>query len=70
MEAGPRHVEEVIKRLRLEAAKAVAAPCATPRDEEKNTEARGDLKCEGEDATTYRAVAARLNHLSLDRPDI
>jgi hypothetical protein len=70
MEADPRHMEEVIKSLGLEAAKAAATPCAASRDEEKNQEAGGDQKCVGEDATTYRAVAARLNYLSLDRPDI
>eukprot|EP00972_Heterocapsa_arctica_P061932 9129287-Heterocapsa_arctica.AAC.1 len=70
MEADPRQVKEVIKSLGLEAAKAVATPCAMSRDEDKIAKAGSDLKCEGENATTYRAVAARFNYLSSDRPDI
>eukprot|EP00972_Heterocapsa_arctica_P079934 11779548-Heterocapsa_arctica.AAC.1 len=70
METDPRHVNEVIKSLELETAKAAARPCAASRNEEKNQEKDCDQKCEGEDATTHRAVVARMNYISLDRPDV
>ena len=69
MEADSRHVEEVIATLGLERANTVATPFASTRDEEK----AGQLEIqelERAEATTYRAVAARLNYLALDRPDI
>eukprot|EP00972_Heterocapsa_arctica_P096118 14180318-Heterocapsa_arctica.AAC.1 len=60
MEADPRHVEEVIKSLGLEAAKTAATPCAASRDEEKNQEAGGDQKCVSEDVTTRACSAMSL----------
>eukprot|EP00972_Heterocapsa_arctica_P037439 5510769-Heterocapsa_arctica.AAC.1 len=56
--------------LRLGTAKAEATPRAASRDEEENQEKGCDQKCEGKDATTYQAEAARMNRLSQDRPDI
>eukprot|EP00972_Heterocapsa_arctica_P102469 15100205-Heterocapsa_arctica.AAC.1 len=70
MEAGPRHVEEVRKSLRLETAKTEAKPHTASRDEEKNQEKGCDQKCGGKDATTCRAEAMGMNCLSQDRLDI
>ena len=70
MEADPRHVEEVIEGLGLESAKAAVTPCAASRGDEKGVEKGDGHRLEGEEATTYRAVAARLNYFSLDRADI
>jgi len=58
-----------VKALGLEDAKALASP-GTPEDNEgvKAREQPEDLQ--GNEATEYRAIAARLNYLSLDRPDL
>ena len=69
MEGDPRHVQEVVEALGLDRSNPVATPYASAREDEKAGNI-GDDVLDGERATTYRAVAARLNYLSLDRPDI
>ena len=63
-EADPRHGEFVIKKLRLVGTKGVVS---LGTDEEL-TDDRIDLQ--GEEATEYRSLAARLNYLSADKPDL
>ena len=70
IEADPRHAQEVIKALGMERANPIGTPMATDgTDNDDSEEARGKL-LEGEEATRYRAVAARLNYLTQDRMDL
>jgi hypothetical protein len=83
LEADPRHAELVITELGLENAKASRVPGNKvtdenleaqdrdswwqPKESETDTEAE---TLDAESARRYRAVAARLTHLAVDRPDI
>ena len=70
MEADPRHAQEVVRALGMEKSNPVGTPMATDgSDNAESEEARG-LLLEGEEATRYRAVAARLNYLAQDRADL
>ena len=66
-ETDPRHVELVIEQQNLKDANIVSTPGT--RDEGRTEEDREEMLSEKE-ATKYRAVIARCNHLSPDRPDI
>ena len=70
VEADPRHVSEVIKALGLEKANVAPTPYARPDEEKNRGRAQEEEELSKGEATQYRAVAARLNYLSLDRPDI
>ena len=83
LEADPRHAELVIKELGLENAKASRVPGNKTTDENLEAQDRdswwqpkvseADTEAEtldAESARRYRAVAARLNYLAVDRPDI
>ena len=65
-EADQRHAEIVIDTLGLHGAKGAPTPgvkeCELTEDEE--------TMLEGAEITLYRALAARLNYLAQDRPDI
>ena len=66
-EADPRHQAIVIEELGLQDCRPVTTP--------SGPEEQGCLPGQGEpleagEATRYRALAARLNYLALDRPDI
>ena len=67
VEADPRHAELVIKQLEASSMKTLSTPGVEGKEEEDNEE---DYQLTGESATQYRAIAARLNYLSTDRPDI
>ena len=66
-DADPRHVEIINQQLSLEHAKFVTTPGtkAEGRTADDNGEPLGD-----EHATKHRALVARCNYLSPDRPDI
>ena len=66
-EADPRHVELVIEQLILKDAKTVSTPGT--REEGRSKEDHKEALDEKE-STRYRAVIARLNNLSPNRPDI
>ena len=72
-EADPKHTEEVLKALNLTDASPVTTP-AVPDSEtrqaaqDKEEDKKAYLEPEG--ASLYRSVAARLNYLAEDRPDI
>ena len=72
VEADPRHVKEVIKALGLERASPAPTPGVAAKAETRVKENEGsvDPKSGHEETTMFRAVAARLNNLSQDRPDI
>ena len=67
MEADPRPGYLIVERLGLRSVKPAATPGSDGKDEE-DTEADVDLV--GEEATHFRAVAARGNYLAMDRPDL
>ena len=48
--------------------KPIGTPGVEGKEEEEDEER--DTKLEGTEATDYRAIAARLNYLSADRPDL
>ena len=68
IEADTRHVKEVLKALDMLESNAVATPCV---EEQRREEEDGEEQVlQGEEATRYRAVVARVNYLSQDRADI
>ena len=67
LEADPRHAELVIEQLGVGDLRAAATP-GIDGIEEVNTD--DDVDITGADATIFRGVAARCNHLAFDRPDI
>ena len=66
-EADPRHVEIIKQQLTLEEAKAVSTPGTK---EEDRIAADQDEPLDEDQATRYRALTARCNYLSPDRPDV
>ena len=68
-EADSRHADLVIRELGLESAKAVTTPGTSETSAEET--AREDSPLLGSrEATSYRALAARLNYLAADRVDL
>ena len=72
IEADPRHVKEVIRALGLEGASPAPTPGVAAKGETRVEDNEGsiDLELGREETTMFRAVAARLNCESQDRPDI
>ena len=80
IEADPRHAKEIISAMGVERGNGVSSPMAADRGD-KAEDHRGD-KAEGKEgerggealdkeaSTRFRAVAARCNYLSHDRPDL
>ena len=66
-EPDQRHAEMIVKELGLETAKSVN----TPGEDEKAWEAEANEEELGvAQATRYRRIAARLNHLAMNRVDL
>ena len=68
-EPDARHVELILKQVGVECCKPVSTPGCTDAEYDEASRDQYEHLC-GEEATQYRAVAARLNYLALDRPDI
>ena len=66
-EADPRHAEIVIDQLKFQDSREASTPGIR---EEGNTTDDKDDKLTEKDSTRYRAIVARLNYLTPDRPDI
>ena len=66
-EADPRHAEIIINQLKLTDAKVVATPGT--KDEGRTTNDCREER-EGEQASQFRALTARCNYISPERPDI
>jgi len=66
-EADQRHVDVLVKAMKLENAKPVATPCEEEKPWKKEEE---DRLLSSEDAREFRSLAARANYLALDRSDI
>ena len=67
-EADQRHADIVVQELGLQDAKSVTTP-SCKEDTDKMLADVGD-PLPPREATQYRALAARLNYLALDRQDI
>ena len=66
MEADQRHVEIALKQLGLEDCKAVATPGTSQGGDDED-----EMKELNEtEIRVFRSVGARLNYLSVDRPEI
>ena len=68
-EADPRHDELVVQGLGLEDGKPANTP-GVPQSELRDEDDTSNPPMAGSEATAYRALTARLNFLSQDRPDI
>ena len=66
-DADPRHAEIIIEQLNLQNVKPVSMPRTK---EEGRTQPGWENKLSNIDGTKYRAMVARCNYLSPDRPDI
>jgi hypothetical protein len=70
-EADPRHAEIALAQMGMEDCKSVSSPGLMDNvNEQKSDQRDPDEELGGKEATKYRAIAARLNYLSQDRPDI
>ena len=68
-EADQRHSELIVREMGMQAAKPVATPGASETKEEiKAYQTSPEMN--RSDATVFRGLAARLNYLSMDRPDL
>ena len=66
-EVDPRHVEIIVDQLKLKEAKAVA----TPGTKEEGTTTHDCTEAlDEQQSSMYRAITARCNYISPDRPDI
>ena len=65
-EGDPRQVEQVVADLGLEGAKTVG----TPGVKADRAQHEADAPLEKSKHTAYRAVAARCNYVSMDRPEV
>ena len=68
LEGDPRHSELVLEQLGLVGCKSVSTPGTDQLDDIDPTKVEEELA--PEKVTAYRGIAARLNYLSADRPDI
>lgn len=68
-EPDQRHAEVLIQAMGMLGAKPVATPGVTESQTEVSTREKS-RPLTGEEASSYRAMAARLNYLSLDRADL
>ena len=67
-EADQRHVEILLKAFKHDSVKGVSTPGVNPS--EKDAQEDDDEPLSPDEASLYRACAARCNFLAIDRPDI
>ena len=68
-EADQRHAEIVIKEMNMKKANAVSTPTLPEPSEEANSRLSSPDMTKDE-ASRFRRLVARVNYLSLDRPDL
>ena len=68
-EADQRHAEIVIKEMNMKKANAVSTPIVPEPSEEANSRLSSPDMTKDE-ASLFRGLVARVNYLSLDRPDL
>eukprot|EP00972_Heterocapsa_arctica_P104755 15437608-Heterocapsa_arctica.AAC.1 len=64
-ESDPRHADFILQQMDLASASSLSSPGTKDRDRDP-----GEEDLQGEEATAYRAVAARGNFLAMDRADV
>ena len=69
-QADPKHRELVLQKLGFDEKTKVMTVNGEKNKEEKDREEYDDREVYGEEATGFRAIAARLNLLAMDSPDI
>ena len=69
-EPDQRHAKRIIAELGLDKCRAVQTPSVPEGATESKMNAEKDHRMETKEATLYRALAARLNYLAADRPDL
>ena len=69
-EPDARHASTIIKDLRLECSKPLSTPGVANEEDDDPMSGDGKTGTEWQTDTLYRALAARINYLSLDRPDL
>ena len=79
IEADPRHAAAIIEHLELQGANGVSTPCEVQKNVKwtegpdagcEILEPEGSAPLGVERARLYRGIAARLNYLAQDRPDL
>ena len=67
MEADPRHCESIVEQFDVENFKFISTPGVEGKDEEdgEDDDELGKAK-----VSEYRGIAARINYLAADRPDL
>ena len=65
-EADQRHADLLIKEMKLENAKEVVTPIVGHSIEKEES----DRELNPQEATQFRSIAARINYISTDRPDL
>ena len=68
-ECDPRHAEIILQQMFMEQAKSATTP-GTPGVHELRDESESNPLVLGSAASLYRGIVARLNFMSLDRPDL
>ena len=68
LEGDPRHAELVIEQLDLSNVSALSSPCVDAAEPEIGD--AGDEELDPAAATQYRAIVARCNYMSVDRPEL
>ena len=69
-EPDQRHAERIIEAMGMEKAKPVGAPYIPEGVVDGKVDVAGDKVMTEAEASKYRAVAARMNYLAADRPDL
>ena len=69
-EPDQRHAEKVVNDLGLEKSREVSTPCVPEIAADKRVNDKGKILLEAQDATRFRGIAARINYLAADRPDL
>ena len=69
-EPDQRHAEKIVSDLGLEKSRDVATPCVPETADIKKINEKDQMPLDAQDATKFRGIAARINYLAADRPDL
>ena len=69
-EPDQRHAEKVVNDLGLEKSREVSTPCVPEVAINQKKDEKSKVLLEPQDATRFRGIAARINYLAADRPDL
>ena len=65
-EADQRHADLLVKEMKVTESKEVTTPIVSQNIEKEEE----DLEFDSHGATQYRSIAARVNYIASDRPDL